>query len=441
MKPFLERASQLVTGYHVKCTDDVDVVRNVVRALKGETVVTNGERSDVLRVLCRELGFRTLKHAIDRGAQAESMYTVIFERCFARQLSHVQDEYVADVEEYGLDINKPLNGIIARMSRLHGGNVCEKGIVDVIADSTTGNDTYEPASLWSWGKFQSICEPNQSFCYDFKDRRVAPSAYTIRSGSFLWSWVIEVSNVGSQWLEIDRRGDNHELDEIRVASFPVRFYRESYRMIRIRQTLQKGPDEPEYLIGLELSAFEIFGRTRHIEEPDVVTDFPVNISDPLTGNGIIAYLYRTYCGTVCERAPGEAWASGTNCFDAYSSEERFVDTMDRPSKGIVLDFKSVRVKPCGCAIECVDEYFPSSWAIEGSDDGIEWIEIDRQEECDKFDWKHLSATFEIGYCSKSYKLLRIRQIERRRPIYGFYGYGGRFRLCFSALELFGSIEL
>jgi hypothetical protein len=56
-------------------------------------------------------------------------------------------------------------------------------------------------------------------CYDFKERRIVPRRYTIRTydddgyvGSHLKSWVVETLADGQSWREVAREEDNEHLN-------------------------------------------------------------------------------------------------------------------------------------------------------------------------------------------------------------------------------------
>jgi hypothetical protein len=59
---------------------------------------------------------------------------------------------------------------------------------------------------------------NNWLCYDFKEMRILPTHYTIRTysagsrGSHLKSWVVETSAEGKQWREVAREEDNNQLN-------------------------------------------------------------------------------------------------------------------------------------------------------------------------------------------------------------------------------------
>jgi hypothetical protein len=59
---------------------------------------------------------------------------------------------------------------------------------------------------------------NNWLCYDFKDKRILPTHYAIRTnnqyagGVHLKSWLIETSTDGQTWREVDRREDSEHLN-------------------------------------------------------------------------------------------------------------------------------------------------------------------------------------------------------------------------------------
>jgi hypothetical protein len=92
--------------------------------------------------------------------------------------------------------------------------------------------------------------------------RVAPTHYTIRSHFAggtdycnLRYWVIEGSNDGASWTELDRRDNEDRLHSANViATFSVR-QPAVVRMIRLRQTGKTFRND-DYIV---MSSFEIFG--------------------------------------------------------------------------------------------------------------------------------------------------------------------------------------
>jgi hypothetical protein len=74
----------------------------------------------------------------------------------------------------------PLDGIIAHLTRTCQGNVDRLGVVKVTA-SSNGSEGRRLVELGQNTHFESSNMPNQWVCYDFVNRKVRPTFYTIRS--------------------------------------------------------------------------------------------------------------------------------------------------------------------------------------------------------------------------------------------------------------------
>jgi hypothetical protein len=163
----------------------------------------------------------------------------------------------------------PLNGIIAYLTRKYHGNVHTKGIV-----ATTGHDCVSDhssqapsnaADLMLANYFHSKCEPNQALMYDFGDRRVTLSHYSIHSrynagenDYYLQSWVIECSVDGVSWVEVDRHDEDRTLNfRNPVHCFTVPHGESNTRFVRLRQTGPNQYSTPDHR--LIISGFELFG--------------------------------------------------------------------------------------------------------------------------------------------------------------------------------------
>jgi hypothetical protein len=102
---------------------------------------------------------------------------------------------------------------------------------------------------------------NNWICYDFKERRIVPTHYTIRTNdwppgcSHLKSWCVETSADGESWREVAREEDNKQLNGKRfTATFAVADGGECrfIRLVNIGRT-HLGDD------CLYISTWEIFG--------------------------------------------------------------------------------------------------------------------------------------------------------------------------------------
>lgn len=83
------------------------------------------------------------------------------------------------------------------------------------------------------------------------------------SNNFLKNWVIEVSNDGKHWIEIDKKENESSLKGSRkINTFTIKQkITDFYRCIRLRQTGNSWYDNPSgYYIGIYM--IEFFGFVR-----------------------------------------------------------------------------------------------------------------------------------------------------------------------------------
>jgi hypothetical protein len=151
-----------------------------------------------------------------------------------------------------------LDGIIAYLSRKHGGNVHHNGIVEITSKSVNSADPREAvwniADLTKDSLFRSADAPKQWIRWNFHNLLVLPTHYTIRSWN-LRSWVIESSLDGENWTIIDEQTNNKDLyDNPSIKSFPVSSSTKCH-FIRLSQT-GKNNGRCDFLL---LHAFEVFG--------------------------------------------------------------------------------------------------------------------------------------------------------------------------------------
>jgi hypothetical protein len=184
----------------------------------------------------------------------------------------------------GLDVP---DGIIAHLTRECGGNVHDRHVVDVTSGSFE-KETYtanphsgavdhmakyadknaadlETDSLFNStyrGRGEDIPHTKNNWvCYDFKEKRIVPTHYTIRSywngpgGAHLKSWLVETSADGESWREVDHQEDNKQLKGTWfTGTFAVAGVGEC-RFIRLVNIGRNHFGDDQLLI----SAWEIFG--------------------------------------------------------------------------------------------------------------------------------------------------------------------------------------
>ena len=171
---------------------------------------------------------------------------------------------------------RPLDGVIAHLTREFGGNVHDEGIVEITSSGMYNNAThYHPkhaADLEEDSIYYSTNIQDTWICYNFKDRRISPTHYTIRSNSDggrgvngwhnLKSWVIEGSNDQKTWDILDQRENNNDLDRrnaIYTFQISPEKCKQSYQYLRLRVTGPNHCSAGTYYI-LTIASLEYFGR-------------------------------------------------------------------------------------------------------------------------------------------------------------------------------------
>jgi hypothetical protein len=159
-----------------------------------------------------------------------------------------------------LNIDTPLVGIIASLTHRYGGNVHDRGIVTTSSKTVYSGDyaAKNAVDLTATNFLQSQSQANQWICYNFNNRWVRPTHYSISSsGHFLRSWVVEGSIDNVNWNELDRHeGDPEISSNHQIGTFAIPVYHDvDYRFIRLRQTGQNAGGS-DYL---RIVALELFG--------------------------------------------------------------------------------------------------------------------------------------------------------------------------------------
>ena len=378
--------------------------------------------------------------------------------------------------EFLYDESKPLEGIIAHLTRECGGDVHRKGIVNITASSVRVRspvnriggpgpglvlEQFCPTGMENEFNFCSKNERNAWICYDFKERRVIPTSYSVRSsgGKNLKSWVIEVSNDEYSWTEIDRRDNNNDLnDEYVTVNFKIsKVPSESFRFFRLRQN---GPNHDNYKTSyaVALTALEVFGTLFVMEKIDrpeprqrtfvYQIDKEGLVPPPLLPaklDGIIAQLTRECDGNPHDKGVVNVISSSTNtvahpkCAADLWTNSPYMSVCE--NDWICYDFIERRVIPTSYSVrsgQCWRQGFTEdehlkSWVIEVSNDGYSWTEIDRQDNND-LNGKYATANFKISRIpSESFQFFRLRQTGKNHQ-----GTDG-FRI--TALEIFGTLSV
>jgi hypothetical protein len=164
------------------------------------------------------------------------------------------------------------DGIIAHLARQCGGSVHKRKAVEVTSSRPYNQSCSAKniADLESDSRFHSAYRKkeediphtsNNWVCYDFKERRIVPTHYAIRTnvsgpaGIHLKSWRVETSIDGDEWRQIDHKENNELLKgSMLTETFPVTWPGKSrfIRLVNIGRN-HNGDD------CLCICAWEIFG--------------------------------------------------------------------------------------------------------------------------------------------------------------------------------------
>lgn len=158
-------------------------------------------------------------------------------------------------------------GIIHNLTEDCGGNVDDRNVVAVTCSSLYHNG-YKAKHAFDLDQENYFLSKNQSgswIKYDFKEKKIIPTHYSIRSGNSGYynneprDWVIEGSNDDSSWVELDTRNGITYLRGINVSlTFEIQQSQisdQGYRYIRLKETGKNYCNTYE----MDFSALEFFG--------------------------------------------------------------------------------------------------------------------------------------------------------------------------------------
>jgi hypothetical protein len=158
-------------------------------------------------------------------------------------------------------------------------------------------------------------------------------------------------------------------------------------------------------------------------------------------SGIIAHLTAKCGGNVHKKGVVEITASSVpsssyspwNAADLRKVSSEF-SSRNKPDQWISWDFKALRIEPTHYTIR-TSKYGPNtfhlkSWAVEGSDDGASWTEIDRRENNSDLNDRSAVKTFAVSR-SGSFRMIRLHQTGPT--------HNGNNVMNLNAFEVFGAV--
>ena len=313
------------------------------------------------------------------------------------------------------------DGIMDHLTQTTGGNIHDNGTVLITSNSINGSD-YNPKNVVDYYTSNCYCsksEANTFVCFDFKERSVNLTAYSIKSswgnpyGNHLKSWVVEVSNDGNSWVEVD----NHENDPILNGYCATHVFRISNqtdkfnRFIRIRQTGKSWKNDYRFT----LFCVEFYG---HLKDETKETFFaPPSCPD----FGLLRTLTKETNGNIHDNGTIQITSNSIHSSDYdpknvvdYDNANGYCSKTDG-SAFLVFDFKNRQVQLSGYSLQtCIDDpngRHLKNWVVEVSNNKEDWEEIDRRENDPGINGSNVLHTFNVQKPKEEFhRFVRLRQI-------------------------------
>ena len=234
------------------------------RQIQSSVALTPDQGADKVEAMERLVGdVEQIKKEVSERANAANVEQLKQEVALLKESEQRFVEGLRTMGHFLYDSTKPLNGIIAHLTRECGCNVCDKGVVVATASSTRGRNPAKNATdLEEKSDFFSMAQPDSWICYDFGQKRVIPTGYSIRSsdcgpgGAHPKSWMFEGSNDQNEWVPLDQQDNNNDLNgRSMTCNFSITGNTKSFRFLRLRLTGQNHMKYDTLLI----SALEVFG--------------------------------------------------------------------------------------------------------------------------------------------------------------------------------------
>lgn len=162
------------------------------------------------------------------------------------------------------------NGILTKLGQGNAMNALSNQIVNITASSIAFS-SYQPKNVLNYGNdkqvFYSLDEPNSWLCIHFKDHRVNPSHYSIKTTSYgdknnhiPRDWDIEGSNDNAHWDHLDSRRNEESIHDVAKANtFEITDAANKLNYYKYLRIIQKGKNTSNNNV-LFFSSIEFFGK-------------------------------------------------------------------------------------------------------------------------------------------------------------------------------------
>jgi hypothetical protein len=140
------------------------------------------------------------------------------------------------------------------------------------------------------------------------------------------------------------------------------------RLLRLRQTGKNAYGTHE----LCLSAFEIFGEVEGTASPGILASMKTKASQNIHDEGLVEIT----ASSIDHRS-----SRPPKIIADYDHNDTFT-TNNSANSWIRVNFMNRSIKPMSYVLRVGDWNRPKNWVLEGSNDRISWIELDRRENTD-----------------------------------------------------------
>jgi hypothetical protein len=156
--------------------------------------------------------------------------------------------------EFNLDSSRPFDGIISSLTRECGGNVHTRGVVSITTSGNGRNHCHQVVD-YGWNNYwYSNNTVNSWIRFDFRDRRIAATHYSILSAGYsshhLLQWSLEGSHDGESWTVLDERNTQELNGNYIVKAYGCASHQFShFRFLRLTQTGPNSSDNNVFMLG------------------------------------------------------------------------------------------------------------------------------------------------------------------------------------------------
>lgn len=161
---------------------------------------------------------------------------------------------------------QPFTGLFHELTKKAVNNIYLERAVEITGNKSKGKFSSLVDFGYEGHSYQSDNDENSFLCFDFIDKLIEVSAYSIKSSnnsrpSFLSSWVVEGSNDRMKWSELDSHSKDTSLwSKEKICTFAVQKNAEQsehcFRFIRLRMTGKSMNND----FCLEIQNIEFFGK-------------------------------------------------------------------------------------------------------------------------------------------------------------------------------------